>query len=397
MGKKLKSLVGVYSCALSLMSLIIPVPVLAQIAKSFPQYSIMQVQLLVSIPNLVAIPTGIVVSKFAGKVYKKYTAMLFTLVYAVGGSLPYFLHDSMAQLYFSVCLVGVALGGLQNAMTAIIPDEFDNGELPMVFGLLSTFVGLGGLIYSTASTVLGVREWYGAFRAYWIVGIFLVLELIFLPKGRLEPKREGARGTKVPKEILFLCIFGFVLNCVVGLFSANSAMLIAERGLGGTAQAGACTMVYTIAGVVAGIVAGPMIKAVKRHAPTVCIAVCLAGLALFLASRNVPMVAIAGFLVSISYNAFQPVGNMGCTNFSNLAGMSFNIALYSSSCSLGSAFSPVIMGGAGAVLGGGIDKMIAAGVIFAAALTAGAIAYFRSHDVTEPGEVRLSSLASLEK
>lgn len=382
MKKKLRSLIGVYSCALSLMSLIIPVPVLAQIAKTFPEYSIMQVQLLVSIPNLIAIPTGIVVSKFASKVYKKYTAMLFTLVYAVGGSLPYFMHASMSELYFSVCLVGVALGGLQNAMTAIIPDEFEGGELPVVFGLLSTFVGLGGLVYSTASTMLGIGKWYGAFRAYWIVGIFFLLELVFLPKGKLEPRREGESRAKVPSEVLFLCLFGFVLNCVVGLFNSNDAMLIVERGMGGTAEAGICTAAYTIAGIVAGIIAGPMINIAKHHAPTVCIVTCLAGLTVFLLSQSVPMVAVAGFLVSISYNAFQPVGNMGCTNFSSLAGMSFNIALYSSASSLGSAFSPVIMGVAGGLFGGGITKMIAAGVALAAMLVVGAIAYFGRHDVT---------------
>ena len=107
--EKMKTLVGVYSCALSLMALIVPVSVLADIAKAFPQTPMPILQQIVTLPSLIAIPTGIIVSKFASRVYKKYFALFFTALYVVGGSMPVWLHDSFGQLIFSACLVGVSL------------------------------------------------------------------------------------------------------------------------------------------------------------------------------------------------------------------------------------------------------------------------------------------------
>ena len=124
MNGKIKTLVGVYSCALALMGLIVPVSVLADIAQSFPDAPITQIQLIVTLPSLIAIPTGIIVSKLASRVYKKYSALFFTAFYVFAGTMPIYLHSSVGELLLSSALVGVAMGGLQNSMTTII-DYFE--------------------------------------------------------------------------------------------------------------------------------------------------------------------------------------------------------------------------------------------------------------------------------
>ena len=109
----MKTLVGVYSCALALMGLIVPVSVLAGIVQSFPDAPITSIQLIVTLPSLVAIPVGILVSKLASRVYKKYTALFFTAFYVFAGTMPIYLHGTITELLISSSLVGVALGGLQ--------------------------------------------------------------------------------------------------------------------------------------------------------------------------------------------------------------------------------------------------------------------------------------------
>ena len=382
--EKIRNLVGVYSCALTLMSLIIPVPVLAQIAKTFPDQPVLVIQLLVTIPNLVAIPTGLVVARLANRVYKKYSAILFTTFYVIAGTMPIYLHDSMAQLILSSCLVGVALGGMQNAMTALIPDLFEPKDLGLVFGLLSTFVGIGGVIYTAASAVLGAHDWTHAFYAYFIVLVFVVLEALFLPKGKLEPRSERGVRAEVPREIAFLCFFGFVLSCVSALFTSNCSMLIDQRGLGGVAEAGLCTSAYTLAGIVAGLITAPLIKLAKRHAPTLALAFVAVGLLTMLLSANIPMVFVCGLITGIGYNFSTPLSNMGATNFSGAAGTSLNIALCSASIALGSACSPVVFNLIGNAFGAGINGMIASGTAVSMAVTAIGAWYFSRHDVTVP-------------
>ena len=382
--EKMKTLVGVYSCALSLMALIVPVSVLADIAKAFPQTPMPILQQIVTLPSLIAIPTGIIVSKFASRVYKKYFALFFTALYVVGGSMPVWLHDSFGQLIFSACLVGVSLGGLQNAMTTIIPDYFEGESRGTVLGLLSTFVCLGGFIYTTAAATLGAKYWTHAFYAYFIVAIFFVLELIFLPKGKLEPKAEKGQHVVVPKEIVFLCVFGFVLYTFAQLFNSNEALLVAQRGLGGTAEAGMASSAYTLSGLVAGVIVGLLIKVFKRQAPTVTFAFTLVGLVIYALAGNVAMLCVGGFLIGLGYQSFTPFGGMGAANFSLPLGMAFNMQLCNASSSLGQALSPFTTAALGSPFGGSITAMIWVGVVAIAVLTVGGFVYFKNVDITRP-------------
>ncbi|MBR3326747.1 MAG: MFS transporter [Atopobiaceae bacterium] len=382
--KNFKVLVGVYSCALCLMALIVPVSVLASIAQAFPDTPITTIQQIVTLPSLIAIPAGIIVSKFASKIHKKTFALFFTTLYIVGGSLPVWLHSDFSQLLFSAVLVGISLGGLQNAMTTIIPDYFEGEERGTVLGLLSTFVCLGGFIYTSAAATLGAQDWTHAFYAYFIVGIFLILEIVFLPQGKLEPKAEKGEHVVVPKEIIFLCVFGFVLYTFAQLFNSNEALLVAERGLGGTAEAGMASSAYTLSGLLAGVIVGPLIKIFKKQAPTVTFAFTLIGLVLYAIAPSVPVLCIAGFMIGLGYQSFTPFGGMGAANFSLAMGMAFNMQLCNASSSLGQALSPFTTSFLGSFFGGSITTMIWIGVAAIAILTVCGFLYFNKVDITKP-------------
>ena len=381
---KFKALVGIYSCALSLMALIVPVSVLASIAQAFPDAPITVIQQIVTLPSLIAIPTGIVVSKLASRVYKKYSALFFTALYIVAGTMPIYLHSDISQLLVSAALVGVALGGLQNAMTTLIPDYFDGEARGTVLGLLSTFVCLGGFIYTSAAAALGAQDWTHAFYAYLIVGVFFVLELIFLPKGKLEPKVEKGQHVVVPKEVIFLCVFGFVLYTFAQLFNSNEALIVAERGLGGTAEAGMASSAYTLSGLLAGVIVAPLIKIFKKQSPTITFVFTFAGLILYAIAPSVPMLCAAGFLVGLGYQTFTPFGGMGASNFSSAMGMAFNMALCNACCSLGQSLSPFTTSFLGGLVGGSMTAMIWVGAAFLGALCIAGFIYFNKHDVTKP-------------
>lgn len=384
---KIKALVGIYSCALSLMALIVPVSVLASIVQAFPDAPITVVQQIVTLPSLIAIPTGIIVSKLASRIYKKYSALFFTALYVVAGTMPIYLHSSITQLLVSAALVGVSLGGLQNAMTTLIPDYFDGETRGTVLGLLSTFVCLGGFIYTSAAAALGAQDWTHAFYAYFIVAIFFVLELIFLPKGKLEPKAEKGQHVKVPKEVIFLCVFGFTLYTFAQLFNSNEALIVAERGLGGTAEAGMASSAYTLSGLLAGVIVAPLTKLFKKQSPTVTFAFTFAGLILYALAPSVPMLCAAGFLIGLGYQTFTPYGGMGASNFSSAMGMAFNMALVNACCSLGQSLSPFTTSFLGGLAGGSMTAMIWVGVAFIGALCVAGFIYFSKHDVTKPQNV----------
>lgn len=335
-----KILAGIYSSSLVLMGLIVPVSVLANIAHAFPGSSITTIQLMVTLPSLISIFSALIVSKFAHKFYKKHVAIFFTVLYMVSGIMPVFFHANIYQLLVSAAFVGVSLGGLQNPMTSIIPDYFEGQARGVVLGLISTFVCLGGMIYTQAASRFGASDWTHAFYAYGIMVIFLIGEILFMPKGKLEEKASTGNRAKVPTEVIWACALGFVLYTCYQVFNSNEALLIVERKLGGTIQAGYASAACTGAGIIAGIIVGPWLKIFKKHSiPATFITTCI-GLAICIVAHSIVLLCIGGFVAALGYQTFTPLGGMKAAEVSGPIGMAFNMALVNAMCSMGQALSP---------------------------------------------------------
>lgn len=336
----MKKLVGIYSASLALMGLIVPVSVLANIAMTFPDVPITTIQLMVTLPSLVAIFSGLLVSKTAHIFYKKHVAIFFTVLYMISGMMPVVFHDNIYQLLASAALVGVSMGGLQNPMTSIIPDYFEGEARGTVLGLLSTFICLGGMLYTQLASRLGAEDWTHAFYAYGVMVVFLIGEIIFMPKGKLEPKAQKGEKVKVPAEVIWCCVLGFILYTCYQVFNSNEALLIAERGLGGTIEAGYASAACTGAGILAGLIVGPWIRTFKKLAiPATFVTTCI-GLALCVVSHNLVLLCVGGFIVALGYQTFTPLGGMKASEVSGPIGMAFNMALVNAMCSCGQALSP---------------------------------------------------------
>lgn len=337
---KLKMLVGIYSASLVLMALIVPVSVLADIAKTFTDVPITTIQLIVTLPSLVAIFSGLLVSKTAHIFYKKHVAIFFTVLYMVSGMMPVFFHDNIYQLLISAALVGVSMGGLQNPMTSIIPDYFEGEKRGTVLGLLSTFICLGGMLYTQLASRLGAKDWTHAFYAYGVIGIFLLGEIFFMPKGKLEAKAEKGKHTKVPKEVIWCCVLGFILYTCYQVFNSNISMLIEERGLGGTIEAGYASAACTGAGILAGLIVGPWIRGFKKQAISLTLVTTCVGLLICVFSHNLILMCVGGFITALGYQIFTPLTGMKAAEVSGPVGLAFNMALGNAMCSMGQALSP---------------------------------------------------------
>jgi len=83
----------------------------SQFEQAFPEHPITTIQLVVTLPSLIAIFSGLIVSKLAYKFYKKHLAIFFTVLYMLSGMLPVFFHDNIYQLLFSAGMVGVWASG----------------------------------------------------------------------------------------------------------------------------------------------------------------------------------------------------------------------------------------------------------------------------------------------
>lgn len=374
---EIKYLVGVYACAACFMAMLCPVPVIAQIAMTFPDADIVLVQMIVAMPSLLMAFAGMAVSGFlAHRFYKKHVAMVCFIVFMLGGLMPLILHDNIYELLISSAIVGIGLGGLQNSSDALLADYFVDKKRSVAMGLFSTFVGLGGVMWTLLSANLGATNWVMAYASYLVMIPFIIVAVICLPKGKIEPKREVNVFRNIPRQVWAVFVFCFVIMAVVQLFNTNSSLLVDLRGFGGPIQAGWATTATTIAGIVAGLLVGPAFSFFKNRAIPIMFCVIAIGFAIVLAAPGIWVLVIGGFILSLGKEMCVPLtGNYTAGN-SNNAGRAFNLAFAQAGNSLGMAFSPMIFGAAAAPFGDTIEAKFIIGIVIAVILAVIGFKYF---------------------
>ena len=367
---KIKYLVGVYACALCFMAMLTPVPIIASIVQAFPGEDIVLIQMIVSMPSLIMAFAGMAVSSMlAHRFYKKHVALVSFVVFMLGGLAPLAFHGSVVELLIAAAVVGLGLGGLQNSSDALLADYFIDKERSMVMGLFSTFVGLGGVLWTMLAANLGAQNWVHAFMGYFLFIPLMIIAAICLPKGKIEPKRTVNVFANLSREVLLISIVGFVFLLGFQVFNANVSMLVVERGLGGTIEAGWATTATTVAGIVAGLLVGPLFAKFRNLAIPIMLSVAAIGMVVCLVAPSIMVLCLGGFVIALAKEAYVPLsGNYAAAN-SNPAGRAFNLAFGQAGISLGMAFSPMVFGAAAGPLGGTIDVkfMLAIGLLVALA------------------------------
>ena len=275
---KIKYLVGIYAAAMCIMGMLVPVPIVASVAAAFPNENIAAVQMIIGIiPLMMALSAMLVSSQLASRVSKKKTTLVGHVIVMLAGASVLVFHDSLGQVLAASAVMGLGLGAVQNSTDALIADYFGGKQRSFVMGIYSTFVALGGIIWTMVSGILGSAEWFHSYAAYFIMIVFIVIEAVCLPEGHLEPKRKVNVFANMPKEVAIITLMSFVFVLTFQLFSSNVSLLVVGRGFGGTVEAGLASTVMTVAGIAAGLLVGPLFAKFKNLAMPIAWGVTLVG------------------------------------------------------------------------------------------------------------------------
>lgn len=374
---KIKYLVGIYAAAMCIMGMLVPVPIVASVAAAFPNENIAAVQMIIGIiPLMMALSAMLVSSQLASRVSKKKTTLVGHIIVMLAGASVLVFHDSLGQVLAASAVMGLGLGAVQNSTDALIADYFGGKQRSFVMGIYSTFVALGGIIWTMVSGILGSAEWFHSYAAYFIMIIFIVIEAVCLPEGHLEPKREVNVFANMPKEVAIITLMSFVFVLTFQLFSSNVSLLVVGRGFGGTVEAGLASTVMTVAGIAAGLLVGPLFAKFKNLAMPIAWGVTLVGLGLTLVAPAFMVLCVAGFVVALGKETYVPLeGNFAAGN-SAPGGRAFNLAIGMAGINFGMALSPIVFEAVTSPFGATIDqKFIAGMIVCAACVVFGAIKY----------------------
>lgn len=258
-----KTKIGVVSMATLAMSGSVAGSAIAAISADFPNTPISTVQLLSTLPGLGSLIITLIAGQMAMRISKKNLVLLGVALVTIGGLIPAVWNSSMVGLLTCSVILGMGVGFISTINPMLLSQYFDGEERSSMMGINTGMTSLGSMILMGIGGVLGGQNWR---NLYWIfaVGILVFLLVLFcLPKDEPEKEMVTSDGKKekvstiaVLKELkapVYIIIFiAFLLGIAYTAYAANLSIVVAERGVGGTAMTGIINAVGTFGGVFAG-------------------------------------------------------------------------------------------------------------------------------------------------
>ena len=144
---------------------------------------------------------GFLVDRFG----RKPLLLVSLALFSVAGASGLFL-DTLPGLLVGRAVLGVAVGGIMTATTALVGDFFQGPARDRYMGLQQAFVGIGGTIFLTGGGFLAEVHWRGPFLIYTVAILLLPAAMVFLPEPRrVQPAAATAgEGRLGGREIALL-------------------------------------------------------------------------------------------------------------------------------------------------------------------------------------------------
>ncbi|MFI7001404.1 MFS transporter [Nocardia sp. NPDC050175] len=191
-------------------------------------------------------------------------------LYAVAGTAGFFL-DSIGALLVSRALVGVAVGGIMTAISAIITDWFEGPQRAKFLGLQQASASIGGVVFLPLAGLLAASNWKLPFWIYGVGAVILPFALFALRELRRDkvsgPAGVEAAGSRsgVFAPIAGLYLLAFLVTLAFYMAPTQLPFLLAQLHIG-PALVGAVIAATTLSSV-GGALAFPSLRG--RWSPSV--------------------------------------------------------------------------------------------------------------------------------
>lgn len=304
-----------------------------------------QMQIMVVVASIVAIPFGFVAGLLAGKVKTKNILYIGLILYLVGGMGPMLVPDYTFML---VCraLLGAGTGLFIPYAAGLIADFFTGEEFNIMIGLQSAAVAVGNILTSILAGVLASINWRFSFLIYGFAIITFLLVALYLPEPpKVEKKKE--EGNKFNRRMLFICIAILIYAIIYFAFFGYISYVVEEVG-GNAAQSGIASMVMTAVSLIMGIIFAKVLNIFKKAALPIILLANVIGFFILSQATSFGIIAIGAAFVGMGFGLLMPYGTMRVIEAAPKSAGSFANGMYMTFVNLGTAISPAIL----ALIGG---------------------------------------------
>jgi len=142
-------------------------PALAGIAKAFPEMSPQSIQMVVTLPSLLLMPSTLVCGALSRKIGKKKLVIIGMLLFGIGGITPAF-YGGIIFILILRAVFGVGVGFLLPLSQALVVDYFEGHDREVFMGYSASNASIFGIIFTLLGGFLCDIYWrYTFLLIYW--------------------------------------------------------------------------------------------------------------------------------------------------------------------------------------------------------------------------------------
>lgn len=296
-------------------------PMLSKLSHIF-HTSMLEAQLLTSLPNLCMIPVVVIAGLLS--VPKRQTAVLATgLGLFLASGIACFFANSMGMLIFLSCMSGVGCGLVVPLAAGYISEWFAGAWRQKDLGLKSTVSNTMVIIANLYVGWIVMFSWRAAFVVYLFPLIPLVLipfitqkfvnknrKLSAVPQQANQPNPSSMglhfSGKKSLGMLVRIILLYMILTYATTSISYYSPFLMEHYGMD-TSQVGMVTAMYYALVAFGGAFVSRLKRLLGTRAMFICLAISALGLILIGVTHSYGIYLFASFLTGFGYGIIQPV------------------------------------------------------------------------------------------
>ena len=221
-------------------------PILAEVGKSFPEAGDANIQIVLTLINLITLPMMLLEPRLERFMTKRDVAILGTFFMLVGGLLPQFLNTELWMLYVASVVIGTGLSLVVVTSSSLISDYFTGIDKSRIMGYQSIFVSIGGTIIAKGSgSFTAAWGWEKGYLVFLIAVPIIIAIFSMVPKGKVVPPvSEGQSG--IDRRMVYFGLLCLVTGIFVAIFNTNLAMYLDRKGIGDAATAGTVASIMQV-------------------------------------------------------------------------------------------------------------------------------------------------------
>lgn len=319
-------------------------PMLSKVSESFPDVSTASIQFLMTIPGIFVVIFALLSAWISRHIRKRTLIGIGTCFIFLSGILAFFLHGNIMLLRLWSAALGIGMGLVSALTNSLAADYFEGKEKAGLMGQITGMGNAGGMIMSIIGGILAAIAWHYNYLVFLLALPGLFCCILFIPKeNKKAPEQENdGKTAKISSNAIFFaataCIFLFCYN--VG--PANLSMLIAEKGIGGSALTGVAAAVYLLGGALLGLIFGKFNSLFKMYTIPTGFLLLVVGFLGILASNSVALLILFCFIGGSAISMIMPQCMNQVSQNPNPSQAAFAIALVMAGSNLGTFLTPIL-------------------------------------------------------